>query len=255
MTILFSDDFESGSLSYWSAITAITAGETLGISTIDPHRGVFHSRHTTDGSAVAEYAYMYKTFVAQPVVYMRAYIKILTTLPVNPNEYYTLMGAYIFGTELSTVTAFNLAGQTVWRLDYRNGGATVGVNSSVAVTLNVYHCVELYVKVHPTEGAYTLFIDGVPIITITNVDSSPLGNVDVMVLGILWSNGQTVFQVHCDSVLVSDTYIGVDSTFTATVEQTTTSAISNLDGARVRTLRRITTLTPVIIGGQTPITG
>lgn len=179
-----------------------------------------------------------------------------TALPNTPTKYVAI--GDIDGQELSFWNCFvrmtNNAGITVFEFYYREGNPLVNhlVTTTVPVAPFRWYCLEIECFYDLVNGYYNFWIDGVNVVNRTGLNTTANGALKFCNAGVTSSDSNNAFPIYIDDVVISDEYVGlllglIDET--TTVEQETMS-ISSSDGmgARLRTLRRITSLRPVIIG-------
>lgn len=176
---VFSDGFESGDFSAFDGVVT-TSGETATVVTDNPHSGTYCAQFNADNSSVDEQAYVYKTFsppynVISSSMYIRytrvGWRTIMAHLAVDGN---TIVNVY------ADVWA---AGN--YRVYYRDGTEVAYETASIDMNIGAWYHVELYTLISLTSGEYRLSIDGVPLITITGVDSSAYGNVATVSFGFV----------------------------------------------------------------------
>ena len=160
--LIFVDDFESGNLGQWNASGAFT------VDTSQPFAGAYGAREVADGGAAAFVTHDFSS--AQTDLYYRVRFNILSQDTVS--DY--LMRVRTAGNQ----SLIGISVSSTGKLSYRND-TPGGVNhaSSVTVTGNAWHEVQMRVKVAGSSGAVSFWYDGVPVPELTNVED--LGTVGV----------------------------------------------------------------------------
>jgi len=203
----FTDDFESG-LGTWAINT--TTGDTCVISTNKPYKGTHNLFASMDGSTYnstwgGEYAMARRTLTSLTVVYARAYVAVISGLPL-PNSSDRLNFIIFAG--------LNVAVGYTGKFQIRSLNSTTTtwnvVNTDVTVEEGKYYCLELaYIEnsVGLEEGK--LWIDGVQKADIFfDRASLTLGYVDFGVASTYGSYSGNIVTVATDNVVVSNSYIG-----------------------------------------------
>lgn len=208
-TTFFESGFETETDDFnveWTGHTE-TTGETSAVVTTDPHHGSKHGEFTTDASSTKETAYCHKTLAEQAELYVRGYFKIKTALPANGKIYMpirTRSVAWIANLCFSKTAA----GVKQLRLDYHDGATHVYSSVNFDYALDTWYSIELRVKVHATDGAYGVWVDGVQKFDVTGVDSDEHGNITSVLVGEVNSNGQMAHGIYVDCIKFADEYIG-----------------------------------------------
>lgn len=211
---LWSDGFESGDFSKWTATYRTTGEQTL-VDGVDKHHGNYAARFVCDGSATGEYAYAAKRLnMTYSSLYVRAYYKI-TAFPTNGTGRFVMSPNLRNGAQGKAVCYVYLSraadGNVYWGLYYMSGASGLYYTSKVAALPNVWYSIEIYVKVHGTEGAYKVYINGEDIISLSGLDTDEWGGVDVIHIGERWVDSSiTPFahEIHVDCVAIDEKYIG-----------------------------------------------
>lgn len=211
-TEIFSDGFESGNFNAWT--TSIISGMTLSVTTDKPHHGTYGMKITGIDNA-GEYGVYIKTLAsAYSEIYMRAYVAIDS----KPST----AGFYCMGLDLAAGAS---GGQGVcfpifnpntnkWGIGLLVAGTVTYYYESGTSTLdvNTFYCVEVYVKIHATNGAGKLWVNGAEKVNETNKDTDNLGNIQNPQVGIyyVWNAYGAAQTMWIDCVVVADAYIGVE---------------------------------------------
>jgi len=190
-TTIFSDGFESGDFSAWTA----TSG-TPTVSTNWAHHGIYSCQINAAGEDVS------KTFTAANTVYMRVYIKV-TSCSLTSGQYAT----FLFVQNAA-------ADQGIMAQLYHNGSNIVFSlrsyytpdarwNTAIVLTLDQIYCIELkYVK----DSSASLYLDNIE--EVTSGTTTFAWQIDRVRVG--WNQtGATTFYVDC--VVVADAYIGPEA--------------------------------------------
>ncbi len=73
-----------------------------------------------------------------------------------------------------------------------------------------WYCVEFYVRVASSEGTLSMWVNGAQILSQTNQNTAPLGNISAVRTGLVFVNGVTSnLVVYGDNYELSNTYIGL----------------------------------------------
>jgi len=195
---ILQDGFEDGTFNSWTS-TPTSSGGSASVDSNDPYQGINHANFTVNANP-SQWAYA-SLSTTQSTVYARAYMK-FSALPTS--------GAYWYYEFRGSDSIFNFrvvdGGSPRWQLTYLN---TTGQSKSASSgpSLNTWYCIELYGKVGDgTDGEATLYINGVPVVNVTNIDSDGNGDITKINMGIRYLTGaQTVLM---DDVIIDDTYIG-----------------------------------------------
>lgn len=169
--VIFSDGFESGTLSAWSG----TVG-TPGVQSLVKHHGTF----AMTGSA-GNYVYnkCYKTISAAPNVYLRYYFQI-NTVPAIGDFIVTCPIQNSTGI-ISRIVIRRPVGDILLTAQNRVVAASFDyVWNSLAV--GKWYCIEFQVIVHDTAGEINLWLDGVQVVKQTGLDTD--NNADVTEVGM-----------------------------------------------------------------------
>lgn len=201
MTVFFSDGFESGDFSAW---TGTSGSPTVVASPV--HSGSYAMNATVNGY------YVYKTFTAGTTFYARVYVN-FSQLPTNSSVAFTAFGFLSGGLTASNVIGlvrldyFAASPNYFWDIRCLSGGALTDFAGSLFTpSTNRWYCLELFAKVDATQGAYSLWVDGVSVVSASNLVNNGRGSIDRVVVGNDFSSGN--FGAYFDDVVVSDSYIG-----------------------------------------------
>jgi acid phosphatase type 7 len=189
---IFSDGFESGSVSAWNGGSAINAS----VETTTVHSGGDAAEANVSNAA----AYAHRTL---PSTYGTIYIR----------TWFRLASSTTNVSLLSPRTASNAAilhlyvDHATGKLGLRNDVTLTNRALASAVSANTWHSVEIKVVVSPTGGVTQVWLDGVDQ---TSLDSTTdnLGSVNVGDVLIGDTNNTRTFDAFWDDVAVADARIG-----------------------------------------------
>ena len=207
---LFDDGFETGNFSAWSGIT-ITDMNQATVTREDVYYEEYCGRFGIQTSQYqTERAYVYKTIDEKTEVYARAYFRIQEGLPLDDtDDRFTLI--QFLGPNESIIC--NLQ---VRRSEGEDRFAVLAFTGELQTTTTVlprtgvWYCLEMYAKVHPTDGAVRAYINGDEFLSLTNLDTAASGNIANIRFGLANSiDVQHKVIVHCDSCAISTVYIGI----------------------------------------------
>lgn len=235
---IFEDTFESGNLDKWTD-NVTSAGDTVSVVTTDPYNGVYHFKASCSGDA-GDIAYVRKTFTGQPELYSQAMYKILTALPAS-GQSFNLMTHYTGSADISSIRIYNDAGTYKWQLYYISGVTMTSSNyaPTPALALDTWYHLELHSFVDNSAGAFTAYLNGTEIISVTGLDNNNNGtNISYVNMGERYSSGATAHMVYVDNAIVDESYIGFQTpenpentytlSLTITNPQNTTYGSSNI---------------------------
>jgi len=207
--VIFSDGFESGDFSTWD-LTDVSKNETTGIEdtaeviTTDPYHGNYHANFTDDGSDYSEHAFAQKMFTAQSEIYEGSYIKFKSGLPQYDNRFIAFMRLYAGGSGM-VLEARVSKSTDIWQLYYFKDGSYVTLDYTSGPSLDTWYNVEVYIKIHGTQGEVGMYVNGAEILSDSGFDNNDYGNVDVSRVGLVYSSCylNTVQSLYVDSVIIS----------------------------------------------------
>lgn len=198
--VIFSDGFESGDFSEWTGIVT-DSGNTAEVTTTDPYDGTYHARFKNDGSG--NQAYAYKTITSASEVYIRQYVRFVSPTTTNDDDTFCLS---LRGTDWQAIAGieyYSATGKYKWEL--LNRGSSARSASEFTLNTATYYCIEIRYKVHASEGAAEMWVDGVKVISETGVNTSAYGNITQIRIGMDY---RALDEIYVDSVVVADAYIG-----------------------------------------------
>ncbi len=144
---LFSDDFESGTLSKWSTVSGLT------ITTEAPYSGSYAARGTSTGSATYALATLSQT---ASELYYRIWFNVVSQ---GSNTVYLL--------KFRTATNASLGGvyiSSTGRLSYRSDVASRSVTTSTSVTQGTWHQLQVRL-VTGSSGLIEIWYDGTKVVS------------------------------------------------------------------------------------------
>jgi hypothetical protein len=219
-TEFFVDGFESGDFSEWDG-TSAGSGDSVTVSSSDKHHGSYSLYAESNGNGGYEYARVSKTISPQPTLHVRAYVKpVAIGAADNQDRLYYL--TLIADSAVAWAGIRNISNEIKWEVMARNGTGYVANNQEAPLT-NQWYCLELYWTKHATEGEAILYVDGVQVANVSNIDTSYYGDAANLRVGLADIQNCDACAVYVDCVVVADTYVGPEAT-----EQTRTF---NVDAA------------------------
>lgn len=181
-------------------------------------------------------------------VYWRAYFRVAALPILNDFNRLIEIADTAYGGNVRAGIHTDAVGNPEWFL----GNPLGNTFFPAAIVANQWYCVEIRRKVGNGDGVMTMWVDGVQIINSTT--ETFLLNAQFFDVGLCFAGGNDYTTFADDVALATVGPIGPASSntiitepVTTIVEQTTTEALA-VDGARVRTLRRITNLVPAVVG-------
>jgi len=173
---IFSDGFESGSFNQWMA-TRLSTGEAAIVSNSWPQSGTYSARFTSNGGGGSEYASCYKPISTSQDVYLRSYFYISQSGIVDNNGRFYLSGIYNTDTWIALGGWRRDSGSVLrWVLVMNNGNTGVAQYSSITPALNTWYSVEPHWLKAAVGGYGELYVNGVMVCSITNIDTSYKGD-------------------------------------------------------------------------------
>jgi hypothetical protein len=200
--VVFSDGFESGSLSKWSFAGPDQwngAGCTLALQSQIVHTGSYAVRMTTPGAAQNEAAECAKD-INLPEFNLRFYAKIVSwDRRIGANLYLAwAYGSNWYQSYLCYASIMHDWDNTYrWRLNLR-----AGIYRSAPITLDSdWHYIELHWKKDATKGFTELFVDGVKVVATPYIDTSTFGNAIHLFAGLALNTASTGIGSKADVVI------------------------------------------------------
>jgi hypothetical protein len=206
---LFEDSFESGDFAAWSGLT-VTSGDDATVVQASSCYGEYEAKFQTHSVASGtKRACAYKNIDESPVVYARGYFCIAEGLPlVDGDDRFTLLQFLGSGENIIC----NLQVRRVQGEDRFAILAFGDMESTTAVypTSDTWYCLELFAEIHATEGAIKAYIDGVERLSLTQIDTTMLGNILTIRFGLANSiNVQHEVVVYGDNAAFRTSYNGL----------------------------------------------
>jgi len=205
---LLEDDFESANFNSWSGLTT-TSGAYATISNRKTYVGSYSAKFETEAiDSGTGRACVYKNIGETPIVYARGYFYIEEGLPlIDDDDRFTFIqflnsnGAIMAGLQIRHVQ-----GEDRFTLYAYNN---IRTTTAIYPEPKTWYCLELYIKIHPTEGAVKAYINGIEQISYTNINTTSLGNAAIIRFGLANNiNIQQKVTVYLDSAVISTTYNG-----------------------------------------------
>jgi hypothetical protein len=187
--LLFTDDFESGDMSNWTFTTG------LNVQSQDVYAGTYAAQGISTGTAT----WAYKQLDAgQNDIYYRLRFKINS------------LGSTTYLMRFRTVTSTSLLGvylTNAGKLAYRNDIAGTPTISNTSVTNGVWHALQVRVLINGTESQTEVWLDGVYIDDLSNIESLSTTPVRRVQMGEN-SSGRT-YNILFDNVTVHTSLINM----------------------------------------------
>jgi hypothetical protein len=185
-TMPFTDGFESGNSSAWN--DGINTGGTGSVSFVQSpvYNGSWASKcQVTKASPNSDWAETIDTFGdTYATVYFRAYVQV-TTLPASGQAFDLLefLDTYNNAHVLATLGLGYDGGAPKWQLYYLKDGGYSTLYAGTP-TANEWHCLELMITVHASNGAVKGYVDGVLILSDSGFKNNDYGNAGAATLGL-----------------------------------------------------------------------
>lgn len=210
---LFSDGYESGDFSVWTG-TQINDG-TITVTSDWAHDGTY-SAIAEDCVGGSDQAFSYYVFpTAEAYVYMRWYINV-TSIPSSTgvNDKLEFGGFYNDPAGVISRLVYDVS-ESKWGAQYYDGGfQDVLESGTTTLSLNTEYCVELYTRIHNTQGNVSMWLDGTMKATAASLDTDDRGSVEMAGIGVWYYQGHLngEFAVHVDCCVMDDAnYIGPEA--------------------------------------------
>jgi len=215
LAIIFQNDFEEGIfVPPWTEYY-VYPGQVFECTQIDdgisPHQGQYQAKMVINGSLISTSAYVYKDIPSSyTAINLRFYIYLLTyNAPTQPHE--TYLGTISHEGDLLAQIGLTEATGNLFLLAHHSQGNILD-KSSMTLSPNMWHCIEIQRVQHPTEGEYRVWVDGIEVedLAHTHLDTSTYSANRIYVgnyHGCAYHPPNfVVFYVDC--VVVSTLYIG-----------------------------------------------
>jgi hypothetical protein len=204
---IFEWDAELGNFTGWDSVSPSNA--TMRV-VAEPHLGNYSGELIVNPSTTWAHAQLSK-FVSMTEVYARAYF-LFNSLPLPTNGrlwIIQLQGGPNNNETFLNLELVNIAGATLWRIQTRNGTSWLFVQNGAAPLTGEWHHVEVHWKMG-NPGIVELFVDGVSIISRTDLDTSAYGACTRVRFGVgrYGSEPTYTFDENIDDVVIADTYVG-----------------------------------------------
>ena len=206
MPVIFADNFETNIV--WTKQTK-TAGEAIAIVAVP---GGNAAQFSTDGVEVGEMCYLAETFPSTYTdLFMRAYVLYKDvpaaskySVPLN------LRNREVSGGAVAWVQVGSPSAQTPRLfLKYNDAVGEKTVDTGIDIVANRWYCIEIHAVVAAGTGFVQLFVDGVQVKEVLNIDNSTtIGPVQFLHVGERWFSGQVPHTILVDDVVVATEYIG-----------------------------------------------
>jgi hypothetical protein len=211
LTILFSDGFEppeTSAFENWSGSTTIRT--TLTVSPDRPFRGVNSAKVVTSPPG----GFYGDTHIDVDLVdcYAREYFQ-CDYLPdsVGDDNGYNVLTFVSPETWAFMQTRLCFDGANYyWRI-FTNGGPLSANSAVFTAFVDTWYCVEMHGKLNDAvNGIYEVWINGIPVITETGIDTSANSKVNHVYFGACELNTSELLNFYYDECVVADQYIGPD---------------------------------------------
>lgn len=194
---IFSDGFESGDFSAWTGTNGAPT-----VQDVIKHCGTY-AMYTNDSG---EYAY--KTFAAEAVLYSRIYVYFDSlTAQVTYDGFLETRSA----TGLIARLAVAGTNQHLQLQYYIDAGVQTDA-SATTVSLDTWHCIELYGKIDASAGEYKVYLDDVEVADLTHLGlaNDNRGSINQVRVGTSGAF-RTAQDYYFDCIVVDTSYIGVEA--------------------------------------------
>jgi cell division septation protein DedD len=214
-TTLFSDGFENGNFSAWTATKSYNTGLTASVQTATVFNGTYAMKVAVVDvagreSGVCEYKDLgtsYSSIDARVYVQLSAKPQTGSALEILGFSSNGWLPSAI-GTRLDIV---NPNGTVQWRLNYNNNGWQSALAGSINV--NTWYYVEVQLVLGSGTGETHLYVNGTELLTETGLTNTASGNsVRYFSLGVDDETGNNTLNAFFDSVAVTQGYMGPDPT-------------------------------------------
>ena len=209
-TTLFSDGFESGDLSAWTAPTGLTTENT------DAFSGSWAAEAVSTGAP----AWAYRSIgTPQSQLFMRERFKV-KSLASNAflQKFRTATGGSLFGVYVSSTG----------KLSTRNDVTSTSVSSTAVVSTAAWHDLQVSVNVAGASSSTAVLLDGAPIAALTRSDN--LGTTPVGRIQIGDNSTARSFDILLDGIAADTQQIGDDTVPTMTLGLQESSSYEHVVG-------------------------
>ncbi|MCJ7767016.1 hypothetical protein MUP79_01310, partial [Candidatus Bathyarchaeota archaeon] len=219
-TVAFTDGFETGNMSNWTANSTSNGGANT-VDAASAHSGSYGARATTDGSGVSATALCYKSFTAiTPAAYGSTWFKFNTLTSVTSYQYITAF--YSGSSVICRIILRKTASTYNWSLSYLSSGESTFSEkyATTGPTTGIWYMLQLYEYRSDTVGQYIVYVDGVAVITTAaDINNTGRGTVSRYYNGIITSSATNLtLDYSYDDATVQDSYIpyGTEKSYTCT---------------------------------------
>jgi hypothetical protein len=205
----FSDGFESGNLSAWTAVTNLVVQQQ------DVFSGAFAARATSSGSAASYASKTLSTSLSD--LYYNSHFKLVSQ--GNTSAY---LQNFRTSTNGPIVAVFV---SNTGKLSYHNDFAPATTASTIVVSQNVWHQLQTHVHINSTSSQIEVWYDGAPVTALSKTDNFGTTLIGRIHLG----DNQTshIYNIDFDEVEVNNSFIGSISTPTPTPTPSNTLSVTN----------------------------
>ena len=205
-TEIFSNGFEEGDFSAWTSTTQ--TGTTLEVQSGTVHCGDY-AMHAVGGTGGVS-CFAEKSLSLGSDNHMRFYLYRVANAPVRYGGF--RRSTWAVSCEVTVSGGY-------WRVMFMaGGGANTVTSTTVAAKTGEWQCVELYYKVHASEGEVRVFVDGAEVEDLTQTGLNTTGETpDKIRVGL--EADYATSEAYFDCVIVADAYIGPEeegATYTRT---------------------------------------
>ena len=189
-SLLFSDNFESGSLTNWTLVTG-----ALNVQQQEVYDGTYAARGTSTGAATWAYKQL---DTAQNNIYYRLRFKLMS---LGSNAYLmrfrtssntSLLGVYVTNTG---------------KLAYRNDIAGIATTSNTNVQIGIWHDLQVRIFIDGTNSQTETWLNGIKIDALSKTES--LSTTPVRRLQVGENSTGRIYDVAFDNVTVNSSFINM----------------------------------------------
>lgn len=198
---IFSDDFESGDFSEWTAVVGSPS-----VQNTQKHSGTY----AMYSNATGEYP-SYTLPSSQITVYARAWIYIDTQTGGSTNQIMNLRA----GTTLIALIIRTSAGAL--QLAYRSGTSTSYDTSATTLSLDTWYMIQLKATIGAGTGSVEVWLNGLELTDVehTSLTNNSGGNITSLRIGCLYTDASAI-ATYVDTVTINTEYIIDTSAFVCT---------------------------------------
>ena len=166
---IFSDGFESGNTNLWNGGQTVGGSSVITLDTTTVRNGKYSVKFVNNSGV----SYVKHTVTGASTMMMRGYVNI--TSASTSMDFMSL--ASTSGTKFFTVGRNGGTGQ----LQLWNDFTSTTTPSGVVLTTGTWHQVELDVTINATTGSLTVYLDGISIIALTNINTGTVSPETVII--------------------------------------------------------------------------